>query len=151
WGAPYGYKRAVKLGEKKNCPDIPDEPVFSLLRRAFGLFATGAYTQAEMGRLMESWGLASPNGGPFGPQTLYRVFTNPFYRGTLVDPWDGKEYDGKHTALVTSDEFGIVGQIIAQRNRSLPHQKDRPEFPLRGFARCDACRHPVTGAYSRGR
>jgi DNA invertase Pin-like site-specific DNA recombinase len=151
WGPPYGYKSPFANGEKKNLPDLPDQPAFDLLRRAWKLFATGAYTQAEMGRLMESWGLASAHGGSFSPQSLYQLFTNPYYKGILVDPWDGQEYEGKHTPMVTKEEFALVQEVMAQRNRSVPHQKARPEFPLRGFARCDGCLHPVTGAFSRGR
>jgi hypothetical protein len=104
-----------------------------------------------MGRLMESWGLASARGGSFGSQSLYQLFTNPYYKGILVDPWDGQEYEGKHTPMVTKDEFARAQEVITRRNRSVPHQKDRPEFPLRGFARCDACHHTLTGAFSRGR
>ncbi len=151
WGPPFGYKSSVTNGEKKNLPDLPDEPTFSLLRRAWRLFGTGAYSQAEMGRLMESWGLASASGGSFGPQSLYQLFTNPYYKGVLVDPWDGQEYEGKHEPVVTKEDFARVQDVITRRNRSVPHQKDRPEFPLRGFARCDGCQHPLTGAFSQGR
>jgi site-specific DNA recombinase len=151
WGPPFGYRSSVKSGEKKNLPDLPDEPTFSLLRRAWKLFATGEYNQTEVGRLMESWGLASPHGGSFGPQSLHQFFTNPYYAGILVDPWDGQEYTGKHTPMVTKQEFARVQVVIARRNRSRPHQKDNPAFPLRGFVRCHACEHPVTGGFSRGR
>src|SRR5690349_8925886 len=58
WRPPLGYKSSVTLHEKKTMPDLPDEPAFSLIRRAFGEFASGYHTQAEMGRLMASWGLA---------------------------------------------------------------------------------------------
>jgi hypothetical protein len=151
WGPPFGYKSPVTKGEKKNLPDLPDEPTFSLIQRAWKLFATGSYTQAEMGRLMESWGLASASGGSFAPQPLHHLFTNPYYQGVLVDPWDGQEYEGKHAPLVTKEEFARVQQILKGRNRSVPHQKDRSEFPLRSFARCDECQHTLTGAFSRGR
>jgi site-specific DNA recombinase len=151
WGPPYGYKSPFLNGEKKNLPDVPDQPAFDLLQRAWKLFATGAYTQAEIGRVMESWGLASAHGGSFSPQSLYQLFTNPYYKGILIDPWDGQECDGKHAPMVTKEEFALVQEVIARRNRSVTHQKDRPEFPLRGFARCDSCLHPVTGAFSRGR
>jgi DNA invertase Pin-like site-specific DNA recombinase len=151
WKPPFGYKTSVTSKGKKNLPDLSDEPTFSLLQRAWKLFVTGEYTQAEVGRLMESWGLSSAHGGSFGPQWLHEFFTNPYYKGILVDPWDSEEYEGKHMPLVTNEEFARAQEIIARRNRSLPHQKDRPEFPLRGFARCDGCLHPLTGAFSRGR
>jgi site-specific DNA recombinase len=148
---PFGYKSPVTSGEKKSVPDVPVQPAFGLLQRAWKLFATGAYTQAEMGRLMESWGLASDHGGSFSPQSLSRIFSNPYYAGILVDPWGGKEYEGKHTPVVTRGEFARVQQVIAGRNRTVAHQKVRPEFPLRGLALCDACGHAVTGAFTRGR
>ena len=151
WGPPFGYRSSVTNGEKKSLPDVLDEPTFSLLRRAWKLFATGEYSQAEVGRLMASWGLASKHGRTFGPQSLYQLFTNRYYAGILVDPWDNQEYEGKHTALVTKSEFYRVQSIIARRDRSIPHEKDNPDFPLRGLARCPSCEHPVTGALSRGR
>ena len=151
WRPPFGYKSPVTNGEKKSQPDVPDQPAFNLLQRAWKLFATGAYTKAEMGRLMESWGLVSAHGGSFSPQSLSRIFTNPYYAGILVDPWGGKEYEGRHTSLVTKEEFARVQQAIAGRNRSVVHQKERPDFPLRGLARCDACGRAMTGAFTRGR
>ncbi len=144
WGPPFGYKSSVTGNEKKNLPDLPDEPAFSLIRRGFAEFATGAHTQAEMGRLMASWGLVAAHGKVFAPQSLYQLFTNPFYAGILVDPWSGEEFPGKHAPLVTREEFARVQRMIAARSRSVPHQKFREEFPLRGFVRCDACHHGLT-------
>ncbi|HEV2199745.1 MAG TPA: recombinase family protein [Bryobacteraceae bacterium] len=151
WGPPFGYKSSVTANEKKTLPDLPDEPAFSLIRRAFAEFATGAHSQAEMGRLIESWGLVAAHGKSFAPQSLYQLFTNPFYAGILIDPWSGEEYLGKHAPVVTPEEFAQVQRAIATRNRSVAHQKEREEFPLRGFVRCDACRHGFTAAFSRGR
>jgi site-specific DNA recombinase len=151
WRPPYGYRSAVTHGEKKNIPDVPDAPVFGLLQRAWRMFATGGYTQADMGRLMHSWGLSSAHGGRFCPQVLFSLFTNPYYAGRLVDPWDAREYDGKHLPMVTKEEFARVQEVIAQRDRSTAHHKDRDDFPLRGFVKCESCLRPLTGAYSRGR
>ncbi len=151
WGPPFGYKSSVTGNEKKTLPDLPDEPAFSLIRRAFAEFATGAHKQAEMGRLMESWGLVAAHGKSFAPQSLHQLFTNPFYAGILVDPWSGVEFLGKHVPLVTREEFARVQRVIGARSHSATHQKEREEFPLRGFVRCDTCRHGLTAAFSRGR
>ena len=32
-----------------------------------------------------------------------------------------------------------------------PRQRNHPDFPLRGFVRCDACGRPLTGSWSKGR
>lgn len=148
---PFGYKSSVAGGGRKLMPDIPDDPAFSLIRRAFREYATGAYTRADIGRLMESWGLQALRGRSFAPQSLYELFTNPYYAGILVDPWTGEEYIGKHTPAVTRREFAVVQRVIAKRDRSVAHRLEREEFPLRGFVRCDACEHGLTGAFSRGR
>ncbi len=151
WRPPLGYKSSVTGTEKKNMPDLPDEPAFSLLRRAFAEFATGAYTKAEIGRLMGRWGLVAIRGRSLAPQSLDELFANPFYAGILVDPWTREEYPGKHAPLITRSEFARVQQVLAARNRSVAHRKEREEFPLRGLIRCEGCRHSLTAAFSRGR
>ena len=151
WHPPLGYKSSVTAREKKTVPDLPNEPAFSLLKRAFAEFATGAHTQWEMNRLMNSWGLVAARGRPLAPQSLFGLFTNPYYAGILVDPWTHEELPGKHPPLVSREDFARVQQVIATRRRPAAHQSVRDEFPLRGFVRCDTCRHGLTAAFSRGR
>jgi DNA invertase Pin-like site-specific DNA recombinase len=148
---PLGYRSPTVAGDKKTLPDVPDEAVFGLLQKAWKEFATGTHTQAEMGRLMQAWGLSATGGGPFLPQFLYRLFTNPYYAGILRDSWSGEEYQGKHVAMVTPEEFALVQIVLARRNRSLPHRKERAEFPLRGVVRCAECQYYFTAAFSRSR
>ncbi|MBZ5603887.1 MAG: recombinase family protein [Acidobacteriia bacterium] len=151
WGPPLGYKSSVSNSEKKTSPDLPDETTFPLIQKAFRTFATGGYTQTEMGHLMQSWGLSPSRGERFSPQSLHQLFTNPYYAAILVDPWTGDEHDGKHAAAVTQEDFARVQEVISARNRSTPHQKEREEFPLRGLVRCNACSCALTAGFSRGR
>jgi len=151
WRAPLGYRSSVLADEKKTRPDVPDEPAFSILRRAFKEFATGGYTKAEIGRLMNRWGLPAIRGKPVAAQWLDKLFSNPFYAGILVDPWSGEEHAGKHIPLLTRTEFARVQQVITRRSRSVVHHVERVEFPLRGVVRCAACNHTLTSAFSRGR
>jgi len=148
---PFGYKSSVTAHEKKLIPDVPDQPAFDIIQRAFAEYATGTHTRAEIGRLMESWGLHALRGRSFAPQSLYDLFTNPYYGGILVDPWTGEEYSGRHRPAVTREEFAVVQRVMAKRDRSVAHRVEREEFPLRGFVRCEACGHGLTGAFSRGR
>src|SRR5439155_2893422 len=114
-------------------------------------FATGVYTKAEMRRLMDAWGIQTRKGKPITNQSLDNFFRNKYYAGTLVDPWSSEEFQGQHVPMVTREEFARVQGITAKRNRSVPHQKERPEFPLRGPVRCHRCRRYLTGSFSRGR
>ncbi len=151
WKAPLGYKSPTKNGEKKSEPDQPNQPVFGLLQKAWKEFATGAFTKAEIRRLMDNWGIQTPKGSPISPQSLDNLFKNTYYAGILVDPWSREEYQGQHIPMVSREEFARVQQIISRRNRSVPHQKEGPEFPLRGLVRCAHCRTYMTGSFSRGR
>jgi DNA invertase Pin-like site-specific DNA recombinase len=151
WGPPMGYVSAQARGEKKTMPDKTDPRTFALLQKAWREYATGAYTRAEIGRRMLSWGLAGAHGRAFGPETLYRLFTNPYYAGILIDPWDGSEHEGRHVPMVSRAEFAQVQQVIHRRNKSVRHQKEHPDFPLRGSVRCTECLHYMTSEFSQGR
>lgn len=151
WKAPLGYKSSVHGDEKKTEPDVPDTSLFRLLQRAWREFATGAYTKAEMLRLMETWGLRTRTGEPLSDQSLDNLFRNRYYAGILLDPWSGEEHEGKHVPMVSREDFARVQQILAKGNQSLPHRKERPEFPLRGVVRCPTCRNYLTSGFSRGR
>ena len=151
WIPPLGYKSANLRGAKKIEPDVPDQPLFGLLRRAWKEFATGAYTKAEIRRLMTNWGILTRQGEPISPQSLDAFFRNEYYAGVITDPWSHEEFDGRHIPMVSREEFAQVQQTIQKRARSEPHQKERPEFPLRGLVRCHKCRRYMTGSFSRGR
>lgn len=151
WKPPLGYRSAAKDGTKKTKPDEPDQPAFGLLRKAWTAFATGAYTKAEIRRLMESWGVQTENGVSMTAQSLDNMFHNKYYAGILVDPWSNEEHTGAHVAMVSLEDFNRVRAAASRRNRSMPHQRDRLEFPLRGIARCRSCQRYLTGGFSKGR
>jgi site-specific DNA recombinase len=149
WNPPLGY-RTVTRGEKKTLPDEPVQPLFGLLQKAWKTLATGAYTKAEMLRLTTSWGITTKKGEPLSAQSIDNLFSNPYYAGILVDPWSKEEYEGKHPPMVTREEFARVQQIVSARSRSIPHHRERPEFPLRGSVRCPGCQRYMTSSFSRG-
>src|SRR5438876_3506754 len=151
WKPPLGYRSSTRNDEKKNEPDLPDQPLFGLLQKTWKEFATGAYTKAETRRLMETWGVETKNGKSISNQSLDNLFRNKYYAGVLVDPWSREEYEGRHVPMVSRQDFARVQQIISKRNRSVPRQKETPEFPLRGLVRCQQCLRYFTGGFSRGR
>jgi DNA invertase Pin-like site-specific DNA recombinase len=130
WKPPLGYKTIIQPGSKKTEPDQPEQPTFSLLQAAWIEFATGTYTKAEILRLMANRGIKTRSGKPIPKQTLDAVFCNPFYAGSLRDPWSGAEVTGRHLPMVSRETFARVQQIISRRNRKIPHQSIRSEFPL---------------------
>jgi site-specific DNA recombinase len=151
WKAPFGYKAPTRDSTKKTKPDEPHQPLFGLLQKAWKQFATGTHTKADIQRLMDSWGVQTENGISMTAQSIDNFFRNPFYAGILVDPWSGEQFPGLHVPMVSSEDFARVQAVISRRNRSIPHQTERPEFSLRGVARCAVCHSYVTGGFSKGR
>lgn len=151
WKPPLGYVSSTTNGEKKTEPDRPDQPLFGLLQRAWQEFATGAYSKAEMRRLMTSWGVVTHRGQPIPPQSVDSLFASPYYAGILVDPWSKEEYEARHVPMVSRDDFALVQEMLGRSRQRVPHHRIRPEFPLRGMVRCRQCRQYLTGSFSRGR
>ncbi len=151
WHAPLGYKSSHQKGERKNLPDMEDQPTFDLLKIAWERFATGAYTKRDIRRLLKSLGVVSKRGEFLADQSIDKIFSNPFYAGILVDPWSGEEIIGRHPPMVSPEDFARVQQVIFRRNRSKQHEKYRAEFPLRGLIRCSECQHRLSGSFSTGR
>ncbi|HET9285298.1 MAG TPA: recombinase family protein [Candidatus Angelobacter sp.] len=150
---PLGYtcEQFKKHGLKKAEPDRPEEPLFTALQQIWKEFATGAYTKAEIRRLMTQRGIASRMGRPLPPQSIDNLFRNKYYAGILVDPWSGDEHEGRHIPLVSREVFARVQEVVCRKNRSKPHAEQRSELPLRGLARCPHCTKYLTGGFSRGR
>jgi site-specific DNA recombinase len=151
WKAPFGYKTPPRDSTKKTKADEPHQPLFGLLQKAWKQFATGTHTKAEIQRLMDSWGVQTENGMSMTAQSIDNFFRNPFYAGILVDPWSDERFPGLHVPMVSPEDFARVQAIVLRRNRSVPHQTERPEFPLRSVARCAVCQSYVTGGFSKGR
>lgn len=151
WRPPLGYRTPTLKGDKKLNPDEPDQPLFGILQKAWKEFAAGAYTKADIRRLMISWGVQSYLKHPLRPQNIDYLFRNRYYAGILTDPWTGEEFEGRHVPMVSKEDFAKVQVIISKRSRSIPHQKCRDEFPLRGLLRCPNCQRLLTASFSRGR
>ena len=146
---PLGYV-APKIG-KKTVADRPDPKCFELLRKAWRLLATGAYTQADVLRLLRTWGVRGGKGAVMSAQTIAHIFRNPFYTGHFRDPWTGEMRQGKHVPMVTSAEFAAVQEVLNRTKLGPTRTRLSPDFPLRGMVRCPSCSRPLTGAFSKGR
>lgn len=117
----------------------PKEPDFTLLRRAWDLMLTGAYTVPQVLCQLNEWGfrLSATKGKPGRPlsrTSLYRVFDNAFYMGEFR--YRGEVIQGNHRAMVSSAEFRRVQQILKRESLVQPKKH---LFPFTGFVRCGVC------------
>jgi site-specific DNA recombinase len=138
--APVGY-----LNDTVNKTIVPDPERFQLVKDIWRLMLTGAYSPRRLWEIAtREWGLRTVKrkrigGKPIALSCIYRILTNPFYAGTLER--EGKTYPGKHTPIVTLDEFERVQELLGRPHR--PRAKTRA-FAFTGLIRCGECGFAVT-------
>lgn len=155
WRLPLGYKclHFKKRGEKKTEPDPPDEQIFPLIQKALKEYAKGLYSQAELARMLDKWGLKMVRGRKTTPQTIDHILGKQlkFYAGIIVNPWTGEEKEGLHKPMITKDEMYQIQLVRSGKSRKLAkYNRYNPEFPLKRTVLCGNCKRPLTGSASRG-
>jgi site-specific DNA recombinase len=146
--APLGYLNAPKRSKTRLVQDPERGP---LVRRAFEDLATGNYTKQEVIARATEAGLRSRKGLRVSPQSFGQMLRNPIYVGRVESPDYGISAQGDFEPLVDEATFYraqalLDGRIVVAG----PRQRNHPDFPLRGFVRCDTCGRPLTGSWSRG-
>jgi hypothetical protein len=79
------------------------------------------------------------------------MLRNPVYVGR-IEVSGGVSVRGDFEPLVSADTFYRVRAILDGRIAVTgPRPRNHPDFPLRGFVRCETCDRPLTGSWSKGR
>lgn len=143
--APLGY-RNDKHKDKGDKTISPDPERFPLIRQAWDMLLTGAYSVPRLQQIMnDDWGMRTPvtrsgrGGTPLAKSTLYRLFSNVFYAGQFIH--DGTLYTGAHQPMVTLDEFDRAQRLIGRDNSLRPRGH---RLPFTGLIRCAGCGGMVT-------
>jgi DNA invertase Pin-like site-specific DNA recombinase len=146
---PLGYLNAPKWAGKSLTPD-PDRAL--LVTRAFGEYATGRFTKEEVLDTVTRLGLRTRRGLTLNPQSFGRMLTNRLYAGFIDLPNFGVSRRGDFDPLVREETFCRVQAILQGRAQVTgPHNRSRPDFPLKGLVRCAACYRTLTASWSKGR
>ncbi len=138
--APIGY-----LNDQVTKTIISDPLRFPLVKEMWRLMLTGAYSPRRIWEMSaKDFGLRTVKhkrigGKPLSLSAVYKVLTNPFYAGILVN--ENRTYPGKHEAMVTLDEFDRVQELLGRPHR--PREKKRT-FAYTGLIRCGECGFGVT-------
>ena len=147
--APLGYLNAPKWSSTSLVHDPERGP---LVRRAFEELATGRYTKQEVIARATEAGLRSRKGLRISPQSFGQMTRNPIYVGKVESPDYGVSTRGDFEPLVDEATFYRAQAVLDGRVVVAgPRQRSHPDFPLRGFVRCDTCGRPLTGSWSKGR
>jgi len=146
-GAKPGYMND-KFAEKGN-KTIQKDPIrFPLIRKAWDLMLTGAYTPPQILRkLNDEWGYRTPKhrkigGKPMSRSMIYKVFTDTFYYGEFEYPLgSGIFHEGKHEPMISREEFERVQQLLGRKGRPRPKTKS---FTYTGLFTCGECGASIT-------
>ena len=148
--APLGYLNALcPAGQPTLVHDLERR---QLVKKAFELYATGQHAKNEVLRIVTNMGLSTRKGKHVTPQTFSNMLRNPLYAGWIsVAKW-GEPKLGNFEPLVGEEVFEKVQLFLQGKPISLvPHFRNHPDFPLRGFVKCGKCGKPLTGSWSKGR
>ena len=147
--APLGYLNAPKWSGKSL---VPDPERAALVKQAFEDFATGRFTKQEVLARVTEVGLRTRRGLVLSPQSFGQMLRNSIYIGMIESPEYGVSTRGVFEPLVSEQTFYRAQAILDGRVQvSGPRERNHPDFPLRGFVRCDRCGRPLTGSWSKGR
>lgn len=146
-GAKPGYMND-KFGEKGN-KKLPIDPVkFPLIKQAWTLMLTGAYTVGQIiDKLNNEWGYRTlirkrVGGKPMCRSQMYKMFLDPFYYGEFEYPvGSGKFYKGQHQSMITREEFDRVQILLGRPSRPRPHNR---QFSFTGIISCEECGSMIT-------
>jgi len=101
---------------------------------------------------MTEAGLRTRRGFVLSPQSFGQMMRNPIYIGKIESPDYGVSTRGDFDPLVDEATFYRVQAVLDGRVVVAgPRPRNHPDFPLRGFVRCEACGRPLTGSWSKGR
>ena len=147
--APIGYLSAPKWSNSSLVHDPERGP---LVKRAFQDLASGRFTMRDVVRRAADAGLRTRKDRPLSPQTFGNMLRNRIYIGQIDSPEIGVSARGDFEPLIDEATFYQVQAVLDGRvSVTAPRLRNHPDFPLRGFVRCEACGRPLTGSWSKGR
>ena len=146
--APEGYLNDMRL-EKGQRTIIVDKKRFAMLRMAFDLYLTGVFSATEvLTKLNYEWfyrtRIRKSKGNTWLSRSAwYKILNSPFYAGIIT--YNGKEYPGKHKAMISLDEFNRVQELLGQHGcHKRPYKND---FAFAGLFSCGVCGCAITAEH----
>lgn len=137
--APIGYLPDYH-GLKGEREVFVDPERFEKVRTCWDLLLTGTKTVPEITayatKVLKLTILGSRKHGPrpLTRNTLYQVFTNPFYYGEFV--WAGEVCEGLHKPMIFVPEYDKAQEILGRKGRPRPHKNEAPYSKLIHCGEC---------------
>ncbi len=139
--APYGYKN-VTVNDKKEI--IFDEHAAHIVRTAFSLYSTGAYSMELLcAKMLKEYDVN------WSVSYIDKVFNNPFYYGQMRIK--DRLYPHRYPPIIAKILFDQVQKVKKNHNKKTNHYQyaGRP-YPYRGLIRCGHCGLAITPEKHKG-
>lgn len=153
-GAKAGYMNDpyAEKGNKR----IKDDPVrFPIVKEMWRLMLTGNYRTPKVVDIANNkLGYLTPKhkrigGKPMAYSAAYVMFRDPFYYGMFEFPkGSGNWFRGRHTPMVTEEEFMKVQEMLGGTENQRPHIHT---FAFTGMIRCGECKCMITAEHKTKR
>jgi site-specific DNA recombinase len=140
--APLGY-----LDHGKGKPKTLDPDKAPLVRKAFELYATGAYSLDGLVERMYDLGLRSRTGNKVEQTGMSLLLNRRFYIGEIEIKKTGQRFIGNHEPLIEPALFERVQEILMGR---YPKRNKTHDFIFRRLFACDSCGYSLIGETHKG-
>ena len=151
--APKGFKFKKRRGMGSVL--VRDEPLASIIAEGLEGFASGRFeTQVELKRFFESRPEFPKDlpGGLIRNQRIKDMLTQPLYAGYVeLASWGISLRKAQHKGLISFESYEKIRKRLSQKARAPVKKNLNEDFPLRAFARCGDCGHPLTACWSKGK
>lgn len=145
--SPTGFTKD-RTSTLKCRPDIPKEPEYSYVKRAYELFLKNNYTLQDIVEILYDEGFK------VSKQTLSKILHNKFYAGYVTHNNGSIDVVGVHYdyRVVDLEEWLLVQTMLNSKNKSKnANRSGNPDFILAKTLLCSNCRKPLRYGYSRGK
>jgi len=138
--APFGYKNITRVDSKKDI--VIDESIAPIIRNAFELYATGAFSMDLLHKKLKAEYHISWSKG-----YIEKLLNNHFYYGIMIVK--GMQYPHRYTPLISKDLFDMVQDVKAGFHKK-PYKYAGKNYIYRGLLRCAHCGLAITPEKHKG-
>lgn len=140
---PCGYKRIPNKDDKDKTKIVIDSYNAKIVKKAYELYATGAYSmELVRKKLKEDYGVSWSKG------FLDKVLKNSFYCGYMA--WKEKVYPHKYELIVSKGLFDKVQELKTSFNKKRRKIDGKLPHMYRGMLRCGHCGLSITPEKHKG-
>ncbi|VXC98058.1 Recombinase [Oceanicaulis sp. 350] len=151
--APRGLKFKKSRGQGSVL--VRDEPLASIIAEGMEGYASRRFeTQVELKRFLESKPEFPKDykSGEIRNQRVKDMLTQPLYAGYIALPsWGISLRKAQHEGLVSFATYERIQQRLTESARAPVKSNLTEDFPLRAFAGCGDCGHPLTACWSKSK